>query len=82
MGLFTPFQKKQVLPTQARPTEEHPAFGLGQQAGQWVKARFEQAGRFLNAWQHRAGFRRRNYIVLGVLLSLLAYFLYDLLTVF
>lgn len=87
MGLFTPgrhsaFQKKQGWPTQTQPAEEHPAFGLGQQAGQWVKARFEQAGRFLNAWQHRAGFRRRNYVILGVLLSLLVYFLYDLLTVF
>lgn len=76
MGLFTPFQKKM------RPAEEHPAFGLGQRAGRWLDTQLDRAGRLLNAWQHRAGFRQRNYVVLGVLLSLLAYFIYDLLTLF
>lgn len=82
MGLFTPGRHTAFQKKQARPAEEHPAFGLGQRAGRWLDAQFERVGRFLNTWQHRAGFRQRNYVVLGVLLSLLAYFIYDLLTVF
>lgn len=75
MGLFTPFHKKLL-----RQPDEHPGFQIGQRAGRWLDAQFEQVGNFLNSWQHQAGFRRRNSIVLGVLLTLLAYFIYDLLT--
>jgi hypothetical protein len=77
VGLFTPFQKKLL-----RQPDEHPGFQIGQRAGRWLDAQFERVGNFLNAWQYRAGLRRRNYIVLGVLLMLLAYFIYDLLTLF
>jgi len=77
VGLFTPFQKKLL-----RQPDQHPGFQIGQQAGRWLDAQFERAGNFLNAWQHRAGLRRRNYVLLSVLLTLLAYFIYDLLTVF
>ena len=77
MGVFTPFQKKRL-----RQPDEHPGFQIGQRAGRWLDAQFERVGSFLNAWQHRAGLRRRNYVVLGVLLMLLAYFIYDLQTLF
>lgn len=77
MGLFTNFQKKRIIQS-----EEHPAFQIGQRAGHWFHSQFSRAGQFLNNWQHRVGFRRRNYMVLGVLLMLLAYFIYDLLTLF
>jgi hypothetical protein len=77
MGLFTPFQKKLL-----RQPDQHPGFRIGQRARRWLDAQFGRAGAFLNAWQHRAGLRRRNQIVLGVLLTLLAYFIHDLLTLF
>ncbi|WP_375448488.1 hypothetical protein [uncultured Fibrella sp.] len=60
-------------------TEAHPSYQIGQRAGHWLNNQFGRAGQFLNDWQHRVGFRRRNYVIVAVLLSLLFYFLYDLL---
>ena len=70
MGLFTPFLNKQ-----SRQDEAHPSYQIGQQAGRWLNNQYGQAGRFLNEWQHRVGFRYRNYAIVAVLLSLLFYFL-------
>lgn len=85
MDLFTPFWQKQMPQPgghSGRPSRRStsPAFQIGQRAGRWFDGQFERAGNYLNAWQHRIGFRRRNLFVLGILLSLLTYFVYDLLT--
>ena len=77
MGLFTPFQKKPPVDL-----AEHPAHQIGQRLGQWFDGRLRRAADALNVWQHRVGFKHRNRLLLGVLLALLTYFIWDLLTLF
>ena len=52
---------------------------MGQQTGRWPNTQCSREGQFSNDWQHWVGFRYRNYVIVAVLLSLLFYFLYDLL---
>lgn len=62
--------------------EEHPAFQVGEQVGKWFSDVTVKIANYLNSWQHRAGFRVRNVLILSILFLLFAWFIRQISNVF
>ena len=62
--------------------EEHFAFNVGKQIGKWLNKMTIKIGNYLNIRQHKIGFRLRNTLILSVLILLLAWFIWQLSSIF